>query len=156
MKKPIKKRTIVLLLILAVALYFAIIFIGNRGTIDSDAMSRIEGRYYVEWTDEDEASGKPYEGYWDMGIGGGDEEYVPYFYCIDGEAGNPGFEGEIVKLTEDSITIRLELMYFEDMPMNWKRKDPFHVRLDYRVDGNNLILGYKGEELTFTKAGPIE
>ncbi len=60
----------------------------------------------------------------------------PYLSIYD-TVGNPGVEGTIKKMTEDSIVVDVDQEYYEQMPAG-----------DWKLDGNNLVLSYNIEEIS--------
>ena len=128
----------------------------KAGGIDMDVFESIEGDYYVIWNDELEEKYDSYEGYWRLSIGefdvNDDDKEVPYFACIDVEAGNPGFEGEIISLSENSITIRIDFDLYEVMPFDWEPDEDGLVELEIAKDGDILELSSGGKTLAFHKA----
>lgn len=126
--------------------------------VDAAFFQSIKGFYSVQWNEEDEAQyGGRYEGFWDLNItedvhensDDASENRIPYFSCVDGEAGNPGFEGEIIKLKDNSITIKLDMDCYDGMPFDWEPVNEKYAVLEIKKNGNKLELSSNGKTLVF-------
>ncbi len=77
----------------------------------------------------------------------------PYLAIYDAEAGNPGVEGRIIYLDENTITIKIARRFFEKLPDSEWKTTWLNSRLEmhYTKSGDRLILENNGKELEFSK-----
>lgn len=138
-KKYLKVFVIVLIV-------FALIYVSSCGfllynQIDKTLLANIEGEY-----DDGNAmcltiireSGKLLD----------DDTTDPYFEIIDVEAANPGVEGKIIYLDEDTIIIKIDKFFFFELPNpNWKASFLNSIlKMHYVKSGDTLILENNGEK----------
>ena len=83
------------------------------------------------------------------------EEYEgkgPYLSVYDAGAGNPGFEGRIMYLKKDILIVEIDQDLYKQMPTGWHPEgEGKYAILDCRKSGDDVVLGYRGSELTFIK-----
>lgn len=77
-----------------------------------------------------------------------DDTTDPYFEIIDVEAANPGVEGKIIYLDEDTIIIKIDKFFFFELPNpNWKTSFFNSIlKMHYVKSGDTLILENNGEK----------
>lgn len=81
---------------------------------------------------------KQYVGsYWHLDLAKSHKK--PYFALYDNEAGNPGVEGFIIRLTKDQIVVKINQDLYEGLPGDWE-DDGKTITISYEKKGNLLFL----------------
>ena len=149
-----KNKKILIIIAIAIVLY---VFLSSYGSAQYGQINRIrlailEGEYRP--TDEDLS--------WmilTIDPKGGaildDSPGVPYLAIFDDEAGNPGVEGEIIGLDEDTIIIKISKGFYESLPHSgWKTTDnDSRLEMHYERFLNVLTLENNGEKMKFYLIG---
>lgn len=103
---------------------------GGRSEIDQDSLKKLDGNYNMINSTENNA----YMGMALSIVSKSEETKKPYLSIYD-TVGNPGVEGRITFITEDSIVVDVNQEYYDLMPAS-----------DWKLDGNDLVLSYNIEE----------
>lgn len=150
MKKKKYLRTLVIVFVA-----FALIYVSSCGfyllnQIDKDLLANLEGEY-------DGGDGICLTIVQESGELLDDDTSDPYFEIVDVEAANPGVEGQIIYLDEDTIIIKIDTFFFFDMPNpNWKSNFFNSVlKMHYAKSGDRLILENNGEKEFFYKSSEL-
>lgn len=102
--------------------------------VDESSFAGIKGDYQAVETDE-------IGGWWHLYIGEDQENDLPYYFTIyDNGAGNPGVQGEIIKLNDTSLTLKVHMDMFEQMPADWTLEDDSTLTLEYVCDETSITL----------------
>ena len=119
--------------------------------IDMEELKTLLGDYQaVESGDPD--SDDYAEGFWHLYITEDFEDKGPYLSVYDNGAGNPGFEGRIMYLKDGIVIVEIDEDLYEGMPDGWETEgEGKYAILDYRKEGDNAVLGYRGTEILFAK-----
>lgn len=109
--------------------------------LNMECFDAVEGDYHVQGhEDEDNYVGW----YWHLAFFRNEDG--PYFTIYDDAAGNPGVEGYIIAMDEDSINVEIDQDYYEDLPRdNWADKDGV-LYLQYELTEDGIRLTNGGEE----------
>ena len=148
-----KQHRLLSLSIIAVIITLLIPVMSGCGTaeaneIDSTLLANLEGEYRP--TDQNK-SWMILTIHQESGPILGDGPKVPYLAIFDDEAGEPGVEGEIISLDEETITIKIEKDYFERLPdSDWKTSNfNSQLTMNYTRSGDKLTLENNGKEMEF-------
>ena len=149
-KKKFLKALILLFVILAVGYIVSGYGFYLFKPIDETLLANIEG-YYSPMDDDLSWMVLTIEG-----NGGSIMDEGPgksYFAIYDAEAGNPGVEGRIIYLDENTIIIKIARRFFEELPDSEWETTYLNSRLEmhYTKSGDKLILENNGKELEFSK-----
>ena len=113
--------------------------------VDKDVFNLISGDYQVVAEENDD----DYIGtWWHLSIHY-DDEQGPYLSIYDNEAGNPGVEGPIVELNNDSVKIQWDPDYMDQLPSGKWKLDGDFLTMDYQINADGIELTNSGRSLQF-------
>lgn len=119
--------------------------------IDMEELKTLTGEYQSEDTGDPE-SDNYVEDWWHLMITEEFEGKGPYLSVYDNSAGNPGFEGRIMYLKDGIVIVEIDEDLYEGMPADWQPEgEDKYAILDYRKSGDDVVLGYRGNEMLFIK-----
>lgn len=124
-------RILFSVIIFTVAFYMTGCSVSN---VDKKVIRNLKGSYQAE--ENGIVGSSAYSGYWCFEIG----FQGNHFSFYDGEAGNPGFEGEVIQADEKSFTAKVSQENFDELPGNWKVDKKNHITIQYKKSGKQLRL----------------
>lgn len=111
------------------------------GSVDKASFDKIAGDY--------QAVGE--ESWWHLYIGKNDESGNQELSIYDNEAGNPGVEGEIISLDDESVTIKIDQELYDQLPSgDWKDSGE-NLEMTYEVTDKGIILTNNNAGVEFKK-----
>lgn len=110
---------------------------GGKAQMEA-AMQKIQGGY----------TGTGDNSYMTLGIEYTDKG-VPYFDLYDGDAGNPGVEGEIVQLNDHEMVVRYDPSLFEELPSEKWKVSGGQLKMEYELNDLGILLTNSGDSVQF-------
>lgn len=120
-------------------------------TISSDEYAAVCGDYQAVGNEVD---GEDYVGtYWHLTICemDGEDGQVPYLTIYDNAAGNPGIEGKIVGLHDQTIMIEYDPDYYEELPSAHWEVSGKYLELTYEQSESGITLTNHDYGIVFEK-----
>lgn len=95
-------------------------------------------------------------GYWHLYIGQDEESGDWNFSIYDNEAGNPGVEGPITEMDEESFTVKYDPDFFDQLPSSHWNMDGDYLKVEFELTADGIELSNNGKTITFVRDGGDE
>lgn len=111
--------------------------------INMECFDEVKGEYRIQGC-ESEDENVYVAGYWMLSFF--EAEEGPYLSIYDCGAGNPGVEGYIIAMDEESVNVQIDPDYYEELPKaNWADQGGI-LYLQYELTGEGILLYNGGKE----------